>query len=235
MLLNHTQQKKTPSIKHCRSGLSAARCPNGEITGEKQNRLETVDPRSCKPPSRGKPYTPTTAKLPRKHNRAISSQAWLTKPAAADQNLPYEINTVRPENQWKKPKPSAILLAIASPAKPAANHELLFRNQTPGATNREKKRPPLHPTKRKNHVSISEKDEIKHINFISVVANDTPRGENETYLKARPKTTYWGGGKRKAPLLHYHAQKVIPRRGKIAREEKGKVPLVYPSQFPSTI
>jgi hypothetical protein len=37
MLLNRTQQKM-PSIKHCRSELSAARRPNGEITGEKQNR-----------------------------------------------------------------------------------------------------------------------------------------------------------------------------------------------------
>jgi hypothetical protein len=53
-LLNRTQQK-TPSIKHCRSGLSAARRPNGEITGEKQNRPKTADPRSRKPSSRGKP------------------------------------------------------------------------------------------------------------------------------------------------------------------------------------
>jgi hypothetical protein len=31
---------------------------------------------------------------------------------------------------------------------------------------------------------------------------------------------YWGGGKRKAPLLHNHAQRSLPRR-KIAKAEKG--------------
>lgn len=192
MLLNRTQQKKRPSIKHCQSGLSAALRPNGEITGEKQNHLETADPYSHKPPSRGKPQTPTAAKLPRKHNRAISSSAWLTKPAAADQNLPYEINTVRPENPWKKLKPSAILLAIVSPTKPAANHELLFKNKIPGATNREKKRSPLHPTKRKKPCLYPGKgrDKTYPLHFSSCQRH--PTRENETYLKTRLKTTYEG-------------------------------------------
>jgi hypothetical protein len=60
-LLNCTK-KKRPSIKHYRSKLIASRRPNGEITGEKQNRRKTTNPRSPKPPFQRKTLGPHCCK-----------------------------------------------------------------------------------------------------------------------------------------------------------------------------
>jgi len=82
---------------------------------------------------------------------------------------------------------NAILLAIASPAKPTANHELLFRNQTLGATNREKNvRHYTLPSEKKSRLHPEKGRDRTHPLHLSS-SRRHPKRENETYLKTRPK------------------------------------------------
>jgi len=65
---------------------------------------------------------------------------WSSKPAAVDRNLLFKINTVRPENPWKKPKTRiGAISSLTWPFKTANGlSRTPLRNQTLCATNREK-------------------------------------------------------------------------------------------------
>jgi hypothetical protein len=121
------------------------------------------------------------------------SPAWPSKPAVADQSLLFEINTVRPKYPWKNPNPGPMQFRHSrGQTKPAmAYHELLLeiRHRVPRI---ERKHPPLHPTKRKNHVSLPNQDKTKH-NPSPLQLRTSPKEREKLIYKQKPTTTYWGG------------------------------------------
>jgi len=63
--------------------------------------------------------------------------------------------------------------------------------------------------KKKNLVSIPDQDETKN-KPSPLQLLTTPKERRKIIYKQKLRTTaYWGGGKRKAPLLHFHAQKSL--------------------------
>jgi hypothetical protein len=137
----------------------------------------------------------------------------------ADQSLLFEINIVRSKYPWKKPKFwTSVITSLAWPFKTAtAYHELLLEiiHRVPRIG---RKHPPLHPTDLKNHVSIPDQDETK-TTFHLFNCLRPPKREGKLFINKKTNTAYWGGGKQKAPLLHFHAQnRFFLKEEKIAGE-----------------
>jgi hypothetical protein len=104
------------------------RRPYCEKTGETKTPKPPISFRP-KPPFQWKSLDCHCCKQPQKaYEQAISSLAWPSKPVAADQSLLFEINTIRPEHPWKKPKSwTSEISSSAWPSKLAtAYHELLL-------------------------------------------------------------------------------------------------------------
>jgi hypothetical protein len=130
---------KRPSIKHYRSKLIASRRPNGEITGEKQNRRKTTNPRSPKPPFQRKTLGPHCCKTTT--NKQLSYVSGVANHTSNGESKPPIRNQ---HYQAEKPMEETQNLNQCNyshdcvSGKSSGKSQTPIKNQTPGATNREK-------------------------------------------------------------------------------------------------
>jgi len=132
-------KKKRPSIKHYRSKLIASRRPNGEITGEKQNRRKTTNPRSPKPPFQRKTLGPHCCKTTT--NKQLSYVSGVANHTSNGESKPpirnqhYQAGKLMEETQNLNQCNSS---HDCVSGKSSGKSQTPIKNQTPDATNREK-------------------------------------------------------------------------------------------------